>query len=429
MERTSKLIVGQEQRDPPVEINVGSRVYAVTFSANGKYLLSGGEGGVQVWQVENGTQVARMEARGVVCLAASKDSRWIAAGTGWGELFVWDAKTHKQVFNFKYKEDYQRIKGVDFSPDSTRLVTASDNRTSSVWDIPTGKRVQTLYHHHSVRAAKYLPHGDRIATATEHSIHVWDSKDGHLLVDIEVGVTPWYNTGLLWSNDRLFTISDRKFKEIDAFTGLVVSEWPVADSNEVSSISLPQQGEFIAYSAKRSITFWDTSSHTKFAHIQLPRDIRSFALSPNGNFIAIGEDKGNINVKRLHHIIVSALSLWMTVYMNNFLVPIIQSLSLVYTPGTRHSDKRRCTRCLEAQSTRKRRSIVERSHPRLSKSKSSCTCWSSSRPGTLTEMGRSDHRCQKGFHRSALLHAKADDTLTSSPSPFSHPSSVTLQRV
>ena len=93
MERVLTLIIRQEHCDPPIEIDVGSQVYAVTFSANGKYLLSGGPGGVQVWRVEDGTQVARMEARAVVCIAVSKDGKSIAAGTYQGNVFVWDAKT------------------------------------------------------------------------------------------------------------------------------------------------------------------------------------------------------------------------------------------------------------------------------------------------------------------------------------------------
>ena len=370
MEGVLKLIVRQEHRDPPIEIDVGSEVYVVTFSANGEYLLSGGQGGIRVWRVRDGKQVARMEAWAVVCLAVSKDGRWVAAGTLLGELFVWDAKTHKQVF--KHEEDFA-INGVDFSPDSSRLVTASDNETASTWDIPTHQRVQTLDHKSPLRAAKFSPLGDRIATASLDSTRVWDSKDGRLLVDIKVGVTPYYNSGLLWSNNRLIAISYGKIKEIDASTGLVVSQWPLAENDGHSCIALPKHWRFIAYSAKRSVTFWDTSSHTKFDHIQHPQDIRSIALSPDDNFIAVGGKRGKIVLRRFSRIVVSVLCLWIMVYMNNFVVPIIQSLCLVYASGTRHSDKRRCAQCLETQSTRKRRSIVDRSHPRLSKYKLSCT--------------------------------------------------------
>ena len=124
--------------------------------------------------MEDGKEMATMEARNVRCLAVSKDGRWIAAGTDQGEVFVWDAETYEKVFS--HGVDY--VSGVDFSPDSTRLVSGSTSgRTASIWDITTCKRVQTLVHSGWVRAAKYSPQGDRIATAASHSIRVWDSND------------------------------------------------------------------------------------------------------------------------------------------------------------------------------------------------------------------------------------------------------------
>ena len=67
-----------------MEIKVGGRANVVTFSANGEYVLSGGKGGVRVWRVEDGEQMATMETETAFGLAVSKDGRWIAAGTAWG---------------------------------------------------------------------------------------------------------------------------------------------------------------------------------------------------------------------------------------------------------------------------------------------------------------------------------------------------------
>ena len=335
------LIIQLEHRDPPIEIDAGSRIYAVTFSANGKYLLSGGQGGVQVWRVEDGTQVARMETGLVMCLAVSKDDRWIATGTWMGEISVWDAETHEQVFEHKPSDDSHAINGVDFSPDSTRFVSASDNKTATIWDIPTGKRVQTFLHDNYLTAAKYSLQGDRIATATKYCIRVWDSKGGRLLLDIEVGVTPYYNTGLLWSNKHLFAISDGKIKEIDASTGSVVWQWSFPNSSLFSWIGVPKHGDFMAYSANRTVTFWDTS-HAQLGHIQHPQDICSIALSPDDKFIAIGGDGGKVN---LSCITVSVLFRSIVEHTSNSdLFPHrIRSLCLVYTQHSRNQSFRSMT--------------------------------------------------------------------------------------
>ena len=299
----------------------------MTFSANGENLLIGDNKGVRVWRVEDGEQVpvedgeqvATMRAN-VLSLAVSKDGRWIAAGTLFGYVFVWNATTHERVFS--HWEDYHRI-GVDFSPDSTRLVSASHNRTASIWDIANRRRMRTLEHGDLVIAAKYSPQGDRIATATHDSVRVWDSNDGRLLADITVTVTPWYNTGLLWFNSHLFAISGSKIKEFDVSAGSAVSNWPIFDSNKHSSITLSKHGKFIAYSTNDTVTFWNTATHTQLGLIQHSQEIRSISVSQDDRLFAIGGKDGNITINSLPRIIVGLLSRRIVVHLNNFLAPII----------------------------------------------------------------------------------------------------------
>ena len=296
------MLTVEQERYPLIEINVGSEIYAVTFTANGEYVVGGGVG-LRVWRVKDGKQMATMKARNVRCLAVSKDGRWIAAGTLDGEVSVWDAKTFEKVFS--HQNDHV-IRAVDFSPDSTRLLVGQKGYHTgpSVWDIPTRKKVLTL--EQGTRVAKYSPQGDRIATATRDSVRVWDSNDGHLLVHIQVKVTPSLNTGLLWLNNHLFVVSAHNIKQLEASTGSTVSEWPVPSSGYNSGIALPPRGKFIAYSTKRTVTFWDTSTHAHLGLIHHPQRIYSIALSPDNRFLAIGIS-GKITIRSTT---VSIVSLW-----------------------------------------------------------------------------------------------------------------------
>ena len=298
------MLTIEQECSAPTEIDAGENVEALTLTANGEYLVSGQGKKVRVWRVKDGKRVARMETRDyVLCLAASKNSKWIAAGT-WGELLVWDAETYKQVLRH---EEGNWVNGVDFSPDSTRLVAGTGNGTAIVWDLVTGKQVQTLHHLDSLVAAKYSPQGDCIATATvEGPVRVWDSNDGRLLVDIKVRVIPHYNTGLLWSNNHLLVVSYKKIEEFDASTGSQVSEWLVPDTDWDSCIALPKHEQFIAFSAKRTVTFWGTSTHNQLALIlQHPEDILSIVFSPDDWILAIGGG-GKITIQSLSGTNVSA---------------------------------------------------------------------------------------------------------------------------
>ena len=343
------MLTIRQEGSPLIEINGGSEIKAVTFTANGEYLVGGGEG-LGVWRVKDGRQIATMAARETVkCLAVSKDGRLIAAGTDSGEVFVWDAKTFQRVFS--HWKDTDDISGVDFSPDSrspTRLLVASFNRTATVWDITTRQQELTLHHEDwvPVIAAKYSPQGDRIATSTRKSVRVWDSNDGRSLMDIRfpATLTPYHNTGFHWFNNHLFVVPGSTIKRLEASTRSTVSEWPVPDTNDSSTsscIALPQHGEFIAYSTNHTVTFWDTLTHSRVGEIQHTQDIRSLALSPDGRFLAIGAHGGKISIRSLSRSTVSIVFFWIMADVNKFLVgssfqtgfnPVVSSTS--HFPGT-----------------------------------------------------------------------------------------------
>ena len=353
------MLTIRQERSAPTEIDVGWNVGALTFTANGQYLVTGDEKGVGVWRVKDGEQVARMETqRPVVSLAASKNGRWIAAGTT-NEVVVWNAETYEAVIKY---EEGSWICGVDFSPDSTHLVAGTDKKRAIVWDLATGKQVQILRHEYYVIAAKYSPQGDRIATATDHGpVQLWDSNDGHLLGDINVNLTLWFNTGLLWSNDHLFVVSDKKIEEFDAFTGSKVSEWPVPNTNWDSCIALPKHEQFIAFSANRTVTFWDPSTYNRLLlTLQHPQDIRSIVFSPDDLILVIGGGS-KITIQSLSGINVSATFCRAISSLNGILAPAFSPsvTPTSYFSRTRHSNRQRYTRLVEARSARRRRSVID----------------------------------------------------------------------
>ena len=57
-------------------------------------------------------------------------------GTFRGEVYVWDAETYRTVW--MHREDSWTIEAVDFSPDSTKLVSGSWNGTPTIWDVASG---------------------------------------------------------------------------------------------------------------------------------------------------------------------------------------------------------------------------------------------------------------------------------------------------
>jgi WD40 repeat protein len=69
------------------------------------------------------------------------------------------------------------VNSAAFSPDGSRIVTASDDKTVRIWDAATAKEIAVLRGHETiVRSAAFSPDGSRIVTASgDKTARIWDA--------------------------------------------------------------------------------------------------------------------------------------------------------------------------------------------------------------------------------------------------------------
>lgn len=209
-------------------------VYQPVFRPDGSRLATvSPDGTSKVWDVVTGKELLTLfegDGGSSQWLAYSPDGSRIAVanlkedGEGWAT--VWDAVTGHKLFTLPHENAY--VRSVAFSPDGSRFVTNSDNRTAKIWDAVNGKELLTLYGQtDGFTNAAYSPDGTRIAAAIhDRQIQVWDARTGQALFTL-AGHTDAIAT-VAFSSDGNRLISSSK----DGTARV----WNVAPSREVLTL-------------------------------------------------------------------------------------------------------------------------------------------------------------------------------------------------
>ena len=126
------------------------------------------------------------EANGWVHAAKfSPDGTKVATASYDGTAQIWDARTGRPLLpNGLRTADPSRTKvySAMFSNDSTRIATAASDGTAQIWDVQTGKQIgETMFHGKDevVWSAHFNPAGTQVLTASiDGTARVWDAWTG-----------------------------------------------------------------------------------------------------------------------------------------------------------------------------------------------------------------------------------------------------------
>ena len=141
-------------------------------------------------------------------LAFSPDGTKLASASQDGTAKVWDTRTGKELLVFDGHET-GGVNSVAFSPDGKRLATAGDDKTVRVWNAATGQELLTLSGHtDAVVDVAFSPDGQHIASASvDQTATVWDAENGRKLVTLRGHTDVIVHAFFSPDGNRLFTSS------------------------------------------------------------------------------------------------------------------------------------------------------------------------------------------------------------------------------
>jgi WD40 repeat protein/predicted Ser/Thr protein kinase len=144
----------------------------------------------------------------VVSVSWSPEGTRLATASMDGTAKVWDAAGGRELRTLKGHTGW--LWSVSWSPDGTRLATGSADGTAKVWEAADGRDLLTLRGHTGwVYAASWSPDGTRLATGSDDgTAKVWEAADGRELLTLRGHAGTVF--AVSWSRDgrRLATGND-----------------------------------------------------------------------------------------------------------------------------------------------------------------------------------------------------------------------------
>jgi WD40 repeat protein len=190
----------------------------------------------------------------------SPDGTRIVTASLDGTARLWDAPSGQELAVLRGHED--GVNSASFSPDGVRIVTASEDRTVRLWDAGSGQGTTVLRGHEDrVLSVSFSPDGARIVTASaDHTARLWDTRSGQgttVLCGHEGGVN---SASFSPDGARIITASaDRTAWLWDAGSGQGTTLRGHEGGVNSASFS-PDGARIVTASADRTARLWDARS-------------------------------------------------------------------------------------------------------------------------------------------------------------------------
>jgi WD40 repeat protein len=161
-------------------------------------------------------------------VAFSPDGTRIISGSLDKTIRIWDVKTGEEVIE-PLKGHTDSVLSVAFSPDGTRVISGSLDKTIRIWDVKTGEEVvEPLKGHTSyVFSAAFSPDGTRIVSGSDDkAIRIWDAKTGEEVVARLKGHTDFV-CSVAFSPDGTRTVSSSDDRTIMTGEEVMKASWHI----------------------------------------------------------------------------------------------------------------------------------------------------------------------------------------------------------
>ena len=302
----------RDAKEPRID-RVNERM-AIAFSPDGTRLVvassagaagevhgaAGNAGAARVWNAVTGSPVTAPLVHGgpVTTVAFSPDGTRVVTASADGTARVWNAATGAPATGPLGHGGL--VSAALFSPDGTRVVTASADRTARVWDARTGAALTPpLRHGDAVALAVWSRDGARIATASfDRTARVWDARTGAALT------APLAHDGavtaVVWSPDgaRIATASADSMARIWNIADGAQAAMTFTHHRAVTSVAFDRDGKrLVTASQDATARVWNTETGKPVTPpLEHQGGVTVAGFSPDGAWVGTASEDGTSQI-------------------------------------------------------------------------------------------------------------------------------------
>jgi WD40 repeat protein/nucleoside phosphorylase len=285
---------------PAPMVSAASWCYSVAYSPNGRYLATGHDGSIRLWELGNGLEVRALKGHlgPVRSVAFSPDGTILASGSLDTTVRLWDVASGAERRILKGHS--QHVWSVAFSPDGTTLASSSLDTTVRLWNVASGAERRVLKGHSDcVWSVAFSPDGMTLASGSHDStVRLWDWCS-----DSEPRVLKGHSDSV-----RSVTFSPDGATLASGSHDSTVRLWDVASGSEscvleghsqrVWSVAFSPDGTTLASgSMDTTVRLWNVAAGSERRVLMGHSDsVWSVTFSPDGTALASGSHDSSVRL-------------------------------------------------------------------------------------------------------------------------------------